>query len=383
MFYPSMIFLILLLFSNNRPADSGVTLQDISSSFPLAKVGGQFHFRFRTSVGKRETVWQDVINPTEKIPTYHGNIFLKALRLNDLGISPKSGGASAAAAPVASKPTASPITKSVTPKKTPPAAEAKINRSAPVAKPSEEISGLQSTGGVIHTPKSSTPKAKAKPVTPKAATVKQTTPKPAAKPVAKPKAKSKAKPSNELVASSSSDDEEEDLFGGNNVKNKLDADSNQLTGVDLSDKSEEVQHQILKAQKELKKKQMEALKEIEERKNQEEKRAEDKEKCAEKWEKKIQVWSEENGIKRSIQALLASLHTILWEDAGWKPLNIGDLMNDNKIKIYYFKASRIVHPDKAIDYTPEQQYIAERVFDALSQGWNKFQAEKSGPAMPF
>lgn len=377
MFYQSMNFND---FNTNRPAGSGVTLQDIMSTFPLAKVGGQFHYRFRTSVGKRETVWQDVVNPSEKIPTYHGNIFLKALKLNELGISPKAG--VAASASVAASAAAAPVAKSATPKKTPPAAEPKLTRSGSgklsPSKPSEQIAGLQSTGGVIHTPKSSTPKAKAKPVTPKAAT-------PKAKPVAKPVAKPKPKPvDDDLLGGDDSSDEEEDLFGGgNSVSKKLDADANQLTGVDLSDKSEEVQQQILKAQKELKKKQMEALKEIEARKNQEEKRAEDKEKSAEKWEKKIQVWAEENGVKRSIQALLASLHTILWEDAGWKQLNIGDLMNDNKIKIFYFKASRIVHPDKAIDYTPEQQYIAERVFDALSQAWNKFQAEKSGPAMPF
>jgi len=48
----------------------------------------------------------------------------------------------------------------------------------------------------------------------------------------------------------------------------------------------------------------------------------------------------------NLRALLGSLDRVLWEDAGWKKVNMGDLVMPNKVKIVYMKAIAKVHPDK-------------------------------------
>jgi hypothetical protein len=48
----------------------------------------------------------------------------------------------------------------------------------------------------------------------------------------------------------------------------------------------------------------------------------------------------------NLRALLGSLDKVLWEDAGWKKVNMGDLVMPNKVKIVYMKAIAKVHPDK-------------------------------------
>lgn len=263
---------------------------------------------------------------------------MKVLRLDAIGIYPKYGKiptpvqsprtnvAPPAAAP--SAPAAAPA-----PKASP--------RSAPVAKPTIQKS---SSFGKINKAKEQPPTMqrnasaritqtkKAAPPPKFASTGGKTTPKKPVIPVA---------PVRKESSSSSEEEEEEDLFNQGSSGTNLDTNASEFTGIDLSDKSEEVQREILKSQRKLKKKQMDALKEIEERKEAEKKKSEEKEKADEKWAEKIKVWSEENGVKRSLQALLASLQNVLWEDAGWKPVSIADLMNDSKVKINYFKASRV------------------------------------------
>jgi hypothetical protein len=48
----------------------------------------------------------------------------------------------------------------------------------------------------------------------------------------------------------------------------------------------------------------------------------------------------------NLRALLGSLDKVLWSDAGWKKVNMGDLVMPNKVKIIYMKAIAKVHPDK-------------------------------------
>ena len=42
-----------------------------------------------------------------------------------------------------------------------------------------------------------------------------------------------------------------------------------------------------------------------------------------------------------------------------------------------------MHPDKNRDGTPEQVYIAQRVFDALNQAWVQFQEQQNASMNPF
>mmetsp|Transcript_27968 Transcript_27968/g.65759 ORF Transcript_27968/g.65759 Transcript_27968/m.65759 type:complete len:475 (-) Transcript_27968:304-1728(-) len=93
-------------------------------------------------------------------------------------------------------------------------------------------------------------------------------------------------------------------------------------------------------------------------------------------EPKIKAWSEEHGKKKQLQALLASLHTILWPGAKWKPISIGDILQPAKVKKFYFKATLVVHPDKTGDLPAEKRFLAKRIFDALTQAktvWDESQ----------
>lgn len=84
-------------------------------------------------------------------------------------------------------------------------------------------------------------------------------------------------------------------------------------------------------------------------------------------EPKLKAWSEEHGQKKQLRALLANLHTILWEGSGWKQVSLADVLEDNKVKRVYHKASRVVHPDKTMGLDVEKKFVAKRVFDALTQ----------------
>jgi len=52
------------------------------------------------------------------------------------------------------------------------------------------------------------------------------------------------------------------------------------------------------------------------------------------------------GKEGNLRALLASLDTILWVEAGWKKVGMSDLVMPNRVKIIYMKAIAKVHPDK-------------------------------------
>jgi cyclin G-associated kinase len=73
---------------------------------------------------------------------------------------------------------------------------------------------------------------------------------------------------------------------------------------------------------------------------------------------------------------LGTLHTILWPGADWKPISLGDLLDDAKVKKAYHKASRVVHPDKTHHLPPEQRFLSKRIFDALTQAKTEFDEGK-------
>lgn len=91
---------------------------------------------------------------------------------------------------------------------------------------------------------------------------------------------------------------------------------------------------------------------------------------------KLKAWSEEHGKKKQLRALLANLHTILWEGSGWKQVSLADVLDDSKVKRVYHKASRVVHPDKTGHLDAEKRFVAKRVFDALTQAKVEFDEGK-------
>lgn len=59
---------------------------------------------------------------------------------------------------------------------------------------------------------------------------------------------------------------------------------------------------------------------------------------------KIAAWK--GGKQDNLRALLASLDSILWPEAGWKKINMSELVLPNKVKVHYMKGIAKVHPDK-------------------------------------
>jgi hypothetical protein len=59
---------------------------------------------------------------------------------------------------------------------------------------------------------------------------------------------------------------------------------------------------------------------------------------------RINTWR--NGKQDNLRALLGSLDTVLWPEAGWKKISMADLVLPGKVKIQYMKGIGKVHPDK-------------------------------------
>ncbi|THD00406.1 hypothetical protein EYZ11_000133 [Aspergillus tanneri] len=90
----------------------------------------------------------------------------------------------------------------------------------------------------------------------------------------------------------------------------------------------------------------------------------------------LDAWK--NGKQDNLRALLASLDTVLWPEAGWKKINMSELIMPGKVKVHYMKGIAKVHPDKiSTGATTEQRMIAGAVFGALNEAWDKFKQENN------
>ncbi|KAF9894864.1 hypothetical protein FE257_004485 [Aspergillus nanangensis] len=91
---------------------------------------------------------------------------------------------------------------------------------------------------------------------------------------------------------------------------------------------------------------------------------------------RLAAWK--NGKQDNLRALLGSLDTVLWPEAGWKKVNMSELILPNKVKIQYMKGISKVHPDKIpTSATTEHRMIAGAVFGALNEAWDKFKKENN------
>ena len=80
-------------------------------------------------------------------------------------------------------------------------------------------------------------------------------------------------------------------------------------------------------------------------------------------------WERAN--RNNMRAAIASVHTVLWEGCGWKPVSLTDLITFDDVKRAWRKAVVIIHPDKVKQKggTADQAYIASLVFDVLKEAW--------------
>lgn len=142
-------------------------------------------------------------------------------------------------------------------------------------------------------------------------------------------------------------------------------------------KSATVQAAVHKRVNEMRESQAKALAEVREREEKKKQEEMEEDEVRKRLEPQIKAWSEEHGKKKQLRALLGTLHTILWPGANWKPVGLGDLLDDANVKKYFHKASRVVHPDKTHHLPAEQRFLSKRIFDALSQAKSEFDAGTS------
>lgn len=84
-------------------------------------------------------------------------------------------------------------------------------------------------------------------------------------------------------------------------------------------------------------------------------------------DEEIKGWAA--GKEGNLEALLCSLHYVLWPECGWVRVSPADLSSAAAIRKAYRKATLCVHPDKVQQKgaTVAQKYIAEKIFDLLKE----------------
>ncbi|MCO5583123.1 hypothetical protein L7F22_037031 [Adiantum nelumboides] len=89
--------------------------------------------------------------------------------------------------------------------------------------------------------------------------------------------------------------------------------------------------------------------------------------AAEMLDEEIKGWA--SGKEGNLEALLCSLHLVLWPECGWKVVSPADILTAAAVKKVYRRATVCVHPDKVQQRgaTVAQKYIAEKVFDLLRE----------------
>lgn len=101
-------------------------------------------------------------------------------------------------------------------------------------------------------------------------------------------------------------------------------------------------------------------------------------------ERKVLQWTGNGARRGNLRALLASLDTVLYPGNTWKPVPMDVLKVPAKVKLNYKKAILQVHPDKIgpKNLPPDQQVLAELIFDELQNGHEVFLAEQEGKPPP-
>lgn len=165
--------------------------------------------------------------------------------------------------------------------------------------------------------------------------------------------------------------------GGGPTSTSVDVKSN-IVGISLdaantAGKSAEVAAAMTARVQELKASQDKAKDEWKERESKKKQSENEEDEVRKRLEPKVKQWSEEHGQKKQLQALLSSMHTILWDGAKWKQVSLGDLLEDKKLRRCYLRATLVVHPDKTADLGAEQRFLAKRIFDALTQAHTEYQ----------
>jgi hypothetical protein len=81
----------------------------------------------------------------------------------------------------------------------------------------------------------------------------------------------------------------------------------------------------------------------------------------------------EQGKYKDVRSLLSSISNVLWPNSGWVEIPMGELMmNEAMVKKTYRKAIIMCHPDRHQHANVEQQYRADRIFNAINESFKVF-----------
>lgn len=93
----------------------------------------------------------------------------------------------------------------------------------------------------------------------------------------------------------------------------------------------------------------------------------------------MKAWrSDSSGGDRGVRLLLSTLHTVLYDGAKWTPVSMGQLMSKGKVRLWFLKAVRVVHPDHHQSDSSDRKYLCQQIFDALSNSFKHFEKEEMG-----
>jgi hypothetical protein len=373
------------VFSIKNTSAEGTKLGDVLKFFPLS---GSFHFRFKTKVKDYGFVWMDVNNPDSIVPKFGSSIFAKVLQLDKVRYSGVSrgrmeagraalGSSSSSSSPTQSKRrTSSKASHSSKPTHT------NQSRQRPQSTSTQKKSGQkqQQTRPRKNSPSSSTSSSTS------ASSTNSNTSSPTVTNSPTPtKTRPQRSDSDDFFSFNNSATTDQPItdslpsIAASDVQDavgRLATNTNRVhtKHLDMSDMSDTVKNKILerqaKEQARIDTKLARHLLEAE----QKEKDQVERDKVKANLKDKLIKWSGDPkfGTLKNVRAMLATMDSILWEGAKWKTVGMGDLVQPNRVKIAYYKAIRIAHPDRVQTGTVEEKYIASWVLDMLKISWENF-----------
>jgi hypothetical protein len=91
----------------------------------------------------------------------------------------------------------------------------------------------------------------------------------------------------------------------------------------------------------------------------------------------VKGWAEEHGKRKHLRTLLATLQNILWEGARWKPVSLGDLLDDAKMrKVRLSEGERGEEWGSMMTYKTCRRYTMMRVAGSATSAMRKPQKLK-------
>lgn len=341
-------------FQITHKTNSDISLSLLKPKFPTAMLMTGFHVRYRYDAVKLKTFfWMDILNDTQVIPLVGGKVMLKLLRYNKV---PKVMGMILRKRPLRND------TDKIQTRVNKNVAGNGIKEKKSASKTYEATDGsrkldVEPKSKVVSPPQDFLSDAKVVQKVHKVANVVRS-------PV---KQKAKFQDGGQTVGPVTLAEMEQVGVASNDGSKVYNA-----SRVDKSTKSAAVRQAMEKREMEAGRKAEEATNELKIR--------EEKLKAVEIGKQqahaiigpKLKAWAEDNGRKKNIRTLLSTMHNVMWENSKWQPASMAKLLNPAEVKKSYRKAMLVVHPDKNSGRSPEQVFIAERVFDAVNCAWEEF-----------